>query len=168
VWACYFCFLNQVALPLICRECLCFQYWQCGQQGCVQTALDLPCFCVVCVWGGGVEGAFEYLIAITVRDVNSRRVPTQGSDRHTGCQVIIQLTPVPPTTLCPLLGSLALCLCTRVVTRCHGRGVVGEQQGRCCGSIEWLHCVLAKQQLAYRAACLSAEYAVVWLCCCEA
>jgi hypothetical protein len=67
-----------------------------------------------------VEGAFDNFVAITMRDVNSRRVPTPGLDRHTSRPVIIQSTPVPPTTLCPLPGSLALCLCTRVVPRCHG------------------------------------------------
>jgi hypothetical protein len=35
-----------------------------------------------------------------MRDVNSRRVPTPGLDRHTSRPVIIQSTPVPPTTLC--------------------------------------------------------------------
>jgi hypothetical protein len=79
---------------------------------------SLPAVQILCVC---VEGAFDNLVAITMRDVNSRRVPTPGLDRHTSRPVIIQSTPVPPTTLCPLPGSLALCLCTRVVPRCHGR-----------------------------------------------
>jgi hypothetical protein len=45
---------------------------------------DNVCVCVC------VEGAFDNLVAITVRDVNSGREPTPVLDRHTGCAVIIR------------------------------------------------------------------------------
>jgi hypothetical protein len=54
--------------------------------------------------------------------VNSHRAPTPGLGCHTSCLAIILPTPVPPTALSPLPGSLAVCHCTRVVSRCHGRG----------------------------------------------
>jgi hypothetical protein len=44
--------------------------WECPRACCV-------IFVCVCV-----EGAFDNLVAITMRDVNSRRVPTPGLDRH--------------------------------------------------------------------------------------
>jgi hypothetical protein len=59
-------------------------------RGCAQEHSQHFCVCV--------EGSFD-LVAITMRDVNSRRVPTPGLDRHTIRPKIIQSTPVPPTTL---------------------------------------------------------------------
>jgi hypothetical protein len=70
----------------------------------------------------GCKGAFgTHSDATPMWDRQSHRAPTPGLGRHTGCPVIIQPTPVPPTALCPLPGSLAMCLRTRVVPRCHGR-----------------------------------------------
>jgi hypothetical protein len=70
-----------------------------------------------------LKGVYDNLVAITVRDVGSCSAPPPGSDRHTcstGPPAVIQSTPVPPTTLGRLPGSLALCLCSTVVTRCSG------------------------------------------------
>jgi hypothetical protein len=73
----------------------------------------------------GCKGAFgTHSGAIPMWDRQSHRAPTPGLGRHTSCPVIIQPTPVPPTALCPLPSSLAMCLRTRVVPRCHGRGVM--------------------------------------------
>jgi hypothetical protein len=62
----------------------------------------------------GWKGAFgTHSGAIPMWDRQSHRAPTPGLGRHTSCPVIIQPTPVPPTALCPLPGSLAMCLRTR-------------------------------------------------------
>jgi hypothetical protein len=58
-----------------------------------------------CACACALKRAFDNLVAITMRDVSSCRVPTPGFDRHTGRPAIIHLAPVPPTTLCPLPGS---------------------------------------------------------------